>query len=112
MSNCRKIWIRTSVVPPKVLLHPHVTMCSLVLSGLLSSASSSSSQEDAHVVLPRAAGAWGCLCHAAFQRGTTIFWGREVPGCPDSLAVVMQEAVTILGDNLILGMPSAAAFLS
>lgn len=64
------------------------------------------------MVLPRAVCAWGRLCHAAFQRGTTSFWGREVPGCPDRLAVVMQEALTILGDNLSLGMPSAASFLS
>lgn len=64
------------------------------------------------MVLPGAACAWGPPCCAVCQRGTTSFSGREVPGCPDSLATVMQVAVTILGDNPTLGEPSAAVFLS
>lgn len=110
MSNCRKIWFRTLVVPPKVL-HPHVTLVLWSPLGCWAPSApagsfSSSGQEDTGVVLPGAACARGPL------RGTASFSGREVPACPDSLATVMQAAVTILGDNPALGKPSAAAFLS
>lgn len=58
------------------------------------------------MMLPRAAGAWGWS-----QRGATSSWGGELPGCPEGLAVVMQEAVAILGDNPVPGMPPASASL-